>query len=337
MEGKLLDVKENGSGRDLEVQNGVRVFTAKVRGDRFAEKWEAGSLLSLTGLLVDAGGRDGGVLANSVELLLNSPADVVIQARPAWWTLNRLLTMAGMLTAGLVSAFIWISLLRHQVKRRTIELNHEIGERQRAERARAIEQERARIAQDLHDDLGSRVTAIGMLAAAGAEKTLDPDVGKERFALIQDRSRLLVAALDELVWEANPKYDTVAALVEYVAGYTEELLTETGVARRIELPASLPQRGVPTEIRHNVMLSVKEILNNAMRHGQPTEVLLQVAISDGKLEILIRDNGRGFNPARHVPGEGLVNLKRRMEQISGCFRIQSEPGKGTDVVLQLPL
>ena len=72
---------------------------------------------------------------------------------------------------------------------------------------------------------------------------LDPEAGKERFAMIQNRSRLLVAALDELVWEANPKYDTVAALVEYVAGSTEELLTETGIGCRIEIPTSLPQRG----------------------------------------------------------------------------------------------
>jgi len=235
-----------------------------------------------------------------------------------------------------VLAFVWISLLRLQVKRRTIELKHEIGERQRVERARAVEQERARIAQDLHDDLGSRVTAISMLAAVGTEKNLDANACKERFALIQNRSRLLVAALDELVWEANPKYDTIAALVEYVAGFAEELLAETGIALRIELPVSLPQRGIPAEMRHNVLLSVKEILNNAIRHGKPSEMLLEVTISGAQLEMLIRDNGCGFNPTLRVFGEGLVNLGRRMEKINGRLRIQSEPGKGTDVVLTLP-
>jgi signal transduction histidine kinase len=216
-------------------------------------------------------------------------------------------------------------------------LKHEIGERQRVEQVRAIELERARIAQDLHDDLGSRVTAISMLAAAGTENNLDLNASKKRLALIQDRSRLLVASLDELVWEANPKYDTIAALVEYVAGFTEELLIETGIGRRVEIPVSLPKQAVPAETRHNVVLSVKEILNNAIRHGQPTEMLLQVSISDGRLEVLIRDNGCGFDTAQHVPGEGLANLKRRMGKISGCCRIQSEPGKGTDIVLTLPL
>ena len=89
-------------------------------------------------------------------------------------------------------------------------------------------------------------------------------------------------------------------------------------------------------MRHNVLLSVKEILNNAIRHGRPTEMLLQVTISGDKLEVLIRDNGCGFDPSRHVPGDGLINLKRRMGKISGCCRIQSGPGKGTEVVLTLP-
>jgi signal transduction histidine kinase len=89
-------------------------------------------------------------------------------------------------------------------------------------------------------------------------------------------------------------------------------------------------------MRHNVLLSVKEILNNAIRHGKPSEMLLEVTISGAQLEMLIRDNGCGFNPTLRVSGEGLVNLGRRMEKINGRLRIQSEPGKGTDVVLTLP-
>lgn len=338
VDGLLLDVKDSVPEREMQIQIGTRVFPAILRGkDRLKAQWQVGSRLRVTGVLIDLGARTGGALAQSFELLVNSNDDVVLVARPPWWTLWRLLAIAGVLTAGLVLAFVWINLLRREVKRRTAQLKHEIGQRQRVEQARAIELERARIAQDLHDDLGSRVTAISMLAAAGTEKNLDLKASKERFALIQDRSRLLVASLDELVWEANPKYDTIAALVEYVAGFTEELLTETEIARRVEIPVNLPQRGIPAETRHNVLLSVKEILNNAIRHGQPTEMLLQVTISGGQLEVLIRDNGCGFEPKQHVPGEGLVNLKRRMGKIGGCCHIQSEPGKGTDVVLTLPL
>jgi signal transduction histidine kinase len=335
MDGLLLDVKDSVTEREMNIQTGMRVFSAILPGkDRLKAQWQVGSRLRVTGVLIT---RAVGARAQSFELLLNSNDDVVLLARPPWWTLWRLLGAGGILTAGLVLAFVWINLLRREVKRRTVQLKREIGKRQWVEQARAIELERARIAQDLHDDLGSRVTAISMLAAGGTEKNLDLESSKKRFALIQDRSRLLVASLDELVWEANPKYDTVAALVEYVAGFTEELLIETGIARRVEIPVNLPQRGVPAETRHNVLLSVKEILNNAIRHGRPTEVLLQVIISESQLEVLIRDNGCGFDPMQHVPGEGLVNLKRRIGKINGRCSIQSEPAKGTDVILTLPL
>ena len=108
MDGLLLDVKDDGTERVFEMQNGVRAFTARLRGvDRFTEMASGQPLEArLTGVIVDLEGREGGALANPVELLLNSPADVVVLARPAWWTLNRLLTMAGILTAGLALALV---------------------------------------------------------------------------------------------------------------------------------------------------------------------------------------------------------------------------------------
>jgi signal transduction histidine kinase len=338
VDGLLLDDKDNGTERVLQMQGEGGVFSAQLRGkDRLTGQWQIGSRMRMTGVFVSSEGGGNEVLTAPFELVVNSPADVMVLTWPPWWTLNRLLTMAGMLTVGLILAFIWNHLLRHQVKRRTAQLKHEITERQRVEQIRAIEQERARIAQDLHDDLGSRVTVISMLARAGTEKNLEQSARNEKFSLILDRSRLLVAALDGLVWAANPKYDTVAALVEYLAAFTEELLTETGIARRIEIPARISEQRIPAEIRHNVLLSVKEVLNNAIRHGRPTEVLLQIIISEGEVEILIRDNGCGFDLAQHNPGEGLANLRRRVSKINGHCRIQPEMGKGTSIFLTFPV
>jgi signal transduction histidine kinase len=91
------------------------------------------------------------------------------------------------------------------------------------------------------------------------------------------------------------------------------------------------------ESRHNVLLSVKEAITNAVRHGQPTEILLQLTLQNGGIEILIKDNGVGFDPARHPPGNGLANLQERMHKINGQCRIQSSPGQGTMVFLAIPL
>src|SRR5208282_1519478 len=101
----------------------------------------------------------------SFELLLNSAADIKVLARPPWWTLERLVVIVGLLVCVLAAAALWITQLHRRVEQRTTELGAQIRQRQNVEHQRAMEQERARIAQDLHDELGSGITEIGMLAA----------------------------------------------------------------------------------------------------------------------------------------------------------------------------
>ncbi len=244
--------------------------------------------------------------------------------------------MAGLLAAGLVLAFMWINLLRHQVERRTAQLNVEISQRERAEHGRAIEQERSRIARDLHDDLGSSLTVISMLAMTARRAELDSQTSGERLQVIADKTRVMVTTLDELVWAVNPKNDTLAAVGGYLANFAKELLAQTKIACRIELPLEFPEQTIPAETRHNVLLSVREALNNAVRHGRPSDVLLQVTLAQGGLAILIRDNGCGFDP-QAVQGNGLHNLQERMRKVNGRCRIESSPGKGTTVFLTLPM
>jgi signal transduction histidine kinase len=338
-EGRLVDAKANKTERVLEMQSGLRNFVARLPGDDPSlRQWPPGSLLKLTGVYSELGnGRQPAGMAKSFELLLNSPASVRVVAQPPWWTLSRLLTMVTLLAAGLLLAFFWITLLHRQVERRTTQLKHEISERQRAEHDRAIEQERSRIARDLHDDLGSRLTAINMLAMTGSRSKLTPEASHDRLQLIVDRSRSMVTALDALVWAVNPKNDTLAALAEYLASFVEELLTQANIHCRIELPQYFPARIIASEIRHNTLLSVKEALNNAVRHGKPTEIMLQLKCSGNEFEILIKDNGCGFAPDQHFPGNGLANLKERMRKVNGRCEIQSSPGAGTTVSLALPL
>jgi signal transduction histidine kinase len=339
VEGLLLSAKANGPECVLEMQAGLRNFVARMPADDgAATTWPVGSRLKLTGVFSDLGGgspeRQG---VKSFELLLNSPADVVLVARPPWWTLDRLLTVVALLTAGLALTFIWISLLRRQVERRTAQLKREISERQMAEQERAVEQERSRIARDLHDDLGSRVTAINMLAMSSPGTKSTAEASLERLRLIADKSRTMVTTLDGLVWAVDPKNDTLAALAEYLASFAEEFLARTGIACHVELPPEFPQQIIASETRHNALFAVSEALNNAVRHGHPSEVQLQLTISENEVTLCIRDNGCGFELKQTVPGNGLANLHERMRKVNGRCRIESVPGKGTSVYLTLPL
>jgi len=231
---------------------------------------------------------------------------------------------------------VWITLLRRQVERRTRQLEREIGERERAEKLRAIEHERSRIARDLHDDLGSTLTEISMMATTGPGQKVGSEVIASRLHEIAEKSRSMISSLDGVVWVVNSKNDTLSSLVEYLASYAEEFLAKARVACRIELPKGYSERIIAAEIRHDVMLAVRETLNNAVRHGRPHEVLLKLVIDGDSLEILIQDDGCGFDPVQVKTG-GLGNLQQRLAKLHGSCHVDSSSGHGTAVVLKLPL
>ncbi len=338
IEGTLVDLQNRDSEQVLEMQVGVKNFVARLASDPgVAASWTIGSRLRLTGVFHALDGNQmAGHNISSFELLLNSPADVQVIARPPWWTLGRLLVVVAALLLGLALAFIWIRSLRQQVERRTRQLEREISERERAEKLRAIEHERSRIARDLHDDLGSTLTEISMMATASPGLKIESEMAVNRLREIAEKSRSMVSALDGVVWVVNSKNDTLSSLIEYLASHAEEFLSKAQVACRIELPKSCSERTIAAEIRHDVMLAVREVLNNAVRHGRPNEVLFRMIIAGDNLEILVQDNGCGFDPVQ-AKGNGLGNLQQRMAKLNGSCQIQCAPGNGTAVVLKLPL
>jgi signal transduction histidine kinase len=346
-------VNLSGDQRTLGLQAGLQRFVAYLDGQGWRARSPAastraravkgvdfplGSRLELTGVYAGSGGsRATGTEVANFELLLNSPADIRVLVRPPFWTLQRLLLLVGALLGVLICALVWIRLLRHQVQQRTVQLQQEVNEREKAEQRHALAQERARIARDLHDDLGSSLTEITLLATAGPGHPLPANETAERMGTIADKSRSLVYALDEIVWAVDPERDTLASVAQYLASYAEEFLAGLKVACRVQIPNSFPDQVLAGEVRHHLFLAVKEALNNAVRHGGATEVIFRVRVVDGRLWVLITDNGSGFDHAGHANGHGLVNLCNRLERLHGRCDLESAPGAGTTVTLQMPL
>lgn len=335
--------------RTLELQAGLRRFVARMDGDAFQTTSSAagqlkgidlpiGSRLELTGVYAGHGGnRTTETDVANFELLLNSPADIRVLARPPFWTLQRLLVFVGALLGVLGLALVWIRLLHHRVQQRTVQLQKEMHDREKAEHQHSLEQERSRIARDLHDDLGSSLTEITMLATAGPNLKLPADEAAERMETIAGKSRTLVNALDEIVWAVDPERDTLASVARYLASYVEEQLAGLKVVCRVQIPNSFPDQMVSGEVRHHIFLAVKEALNNAIRHGGATEIGFQVRVLENRLSISVTDNGSGFDTSGCSDGHGLLNLCRRLEHLHGHCELASTPGTGTTVSLQLPL
>lgn len=337
----------------LELQTGLRRFVARLDGDDKSVATQPaptkesplpsidvplGSRLKLTGIYAGQGGNQttGTDVAN-FELLLNSPADIVVLARPSFWTLSRLLILLGALLGVLSLALVWIRLLHHKVQQRTAQLQREMHDREQAEQQRGLAQERARIARDLHDDLGSSLTEITMLATTSPDSKLPANEATERMEIIAGKSRTLVYALDEIVWAVDPERDTLASVARYLASYVEEYLAGLKVACRVQIPNSFPDQVISGEVRHHLFLAVKEALNNAIVHGAASEISFRIRLLEDCLLVSITDNGGGFDPSGLSNGHGLLNLHDRMKHLHGQCDLESSPGGGTTVNLQMPL
>lgn len=207
--------------------------------------------------------------------------------------------------------------------------------RARARRLREIENLRVRIAADLHDDVGARLTRVAMMTEALDAQTPEADRIKPRLRDMFGTVRDITKAMDEIVWTINPRNDTLEHLANYIFQYAQDYFQNSGVRCRLDFPARLPDFPLSTETRHNLFMAVKEALNNALKHGRATEVRLALALTDSRLVITIADNGRGFSPDQARPsGNGLRNMKQRLDQIGGRLVLESQPGAGTTIKME---
>jgi signal transduction histidine kinase len=337
VEGKLLGWHLEQGEQVLEMQSGQHLYLVRFAPGTSGEvSLRVGSRLAVEGVYVERGRNQGpNIGAESFDLLVNSPADIVVLSQPSWWTLQRLLIVMGILLVVLTFTAIWIKQLKRLVEQRTAQLQREIEEREHVERQHALEAERSRIARDLHDDLGSSLTEISVLANTGQRPGPGETSHPKLFQTIAGKARSLIAALDVIVWAVDPDDNSLQSLGDYLTGYTEEFFSHTNISCRFKVPVAFPQITLNGRVRHDLLLAVKETLNNIVRHAEATEVEFYMVVASGDLEIGIADNGRGFEGSGD--GHGLKNLSARLLKLGGTCVVKSCIGGGTTVKIHLPL
>jgi signal transduction histidine kinase/ligand-binding sensor domain-containing protein len=209
---------------------------------------------------------------------------------------------------------------------------------ERLELQQTLERERRRIARDLHDDLGAGLTEIMLLGEVAQRESASTGEAHGQIATITDKARHLAAAMDEVVWTVNPKNDLLPNLASYVCDYAREFFSAASARCRVDMAEALPPAPLTAQTRHNLFLAVKEALNNAAKHSGATEVWLRLRAEADELLVVVEDNGRGFDPAAtNTPGNGLDNMRARLQAAGGRTEIASELGHGTTVRFRLPL
>jgi signal transduction histidine kinase len=246
--------------------------------------------------------------------------------RPPFWRSPWFWPLIAASGVGFVASFIY-SQGRKRARRRLRALHLQ----------KALADDRTRIARDMHDDLGTRITLLTMNSALiGRDMEENPQRARRHLAKLNSAARNLVTAMDDLVWAVDPVNDTLNRLGIFIARTVEEMFRDAPIRCRFNIPPVLPELPLSSDFRHHIALAVRECLHNILRHAGPCEASLVLDWTPPELTITISDNGRGFDPATPESGNGLSNMVKRLEEIHGSCTITAKPGAGTTVVMRCP-
>ena len=210
--------------------------------------------------------------------------------------------------------------------------------RLRLARLIALEQVRTRIATDLHDDIGSGLTRIAILAegARRRHKARDPGMSGVLGA-IASASRDLIDTTSDIVWAVNPRHDSLGDLTHRMRRFAEETLEEAGFSLTFSAPDDDGELKLVSDVRREIYLVCKETITNIAKHAGASAAAVDLRVDGHRLRLTISDTGRGFDPDAPTDGTGLSSLRRRAAAIGGTIVVASSPGRGTRVTLDVDL
>jgi signal transduction histidine kinase len=205
----------------------------------------------------------------------------------------------------------------------------------------SLSQERARIARDMHDEIGSRLARLSMLGEMAVGDSLKNKPNHSRVQEMARGVREAASELEHIIWAMNPRNDTLAGLVNRICQDAEEFFAETPIQCHFQTMPEVPPVAMRPEARMAVGSAVKEALANILKHASAKTVNISMQMDHELFQVRIEDDGIGFDLACRAPkatgGQGLSNMRTRLQTMGGECRIESAPGRGTAVILRWPL
>ena len=260
---------------------------------------------------------------NADGIWSGQPTVLEITVEPYFWETLWFQITAGAGILGLIAAMVRSAERRRYAR---LEMQH------------AIEKERLRISKDIHDDIGGILTQVSQISDLGQGEAENQHTLKGHFVRIGQQARAAVQGLDEIVWATNPKNDNLSRFAEYVSRFADEYFENSNIRCWQEVPTDLPNLPLRSNVRHNVFLAIKEAFTNILKHSSATEVWLRLMLKDGEVSIEIEDNGKGFSDKTVTAGgNGLGNMKTRLEECAGQIAFTSVPSEGTKIRFSFPL
>jgi signal transduction histidine kinase len=200
-----------------------------------------------------------------------------------------------------------------------------------------MEKLRNRVARDLHDDMGSTLSTINILSAMAKTKmNVDAVKTSEYLTKISDNSQRMMEAMDDIVWSIKPSNDSLQRITARMREFATNVLEAKDMALRFEVDEKVCDIKLNMAARRDFFLIFKEAVNNVAKYSKANTVTISVACKNRRLLMKVKDDGVGFATGR-ADGNGLSNMQKRADAMNGSISIISAPGKGTEVVMSIPI
>lgn len=237
-----------------------------------------------------------------------------------WWFIGTAILLL------ITIIFAWAQFLdRLKLKKRLAEM----------ERQREMDNERHRISREMHDDIGAGLTQIVLMSEALKNKPATDNV--KELDDIADTSRRLVGSISEIIWSLNPENKTLGHLFAYMREQLNKQLEYPGMQYNIDFNEGAQHILLSNQQRRNILMITKEIVNNAIKHSTAKNIWVQALIKNNNLELVVKDDGKGFDVAKGYAGNGLKNVHHRAGEIGGKLSIGSGEGKLSRFTCTIPL
>ena len=336
MRGRVLSIPDGGRTSLMHLENGNRVFTADVSNcPAVLDGLDVGCFVEITGACILESSnlhrpskfpRMGNFL-----IVLRSPRDIQIIARPSWWTPARLATAICILLVLIVAILVWNATLRIAVFRKSRALLKE--QTAKIEESLKID-ERTRLAVELHDYLAQNLTVVSyqISSAQNAFREKLPDA--ERF--IEKADRMLQSCRTDLrrcLWDLKSDALSELDFTKAVLKTTALVAGESAVIARFDIRRTR----LSDSTAHAILSICRELVSNAVQHGKAKTIRIAGEQKDGMIRFSVRDDGCGFDPAHRQGPEqghfGLSGIIERVKRLGGQFEIRSSPETGTRIVI----
>jgi signal transduction histidine kinase len=263
-------------------------------------------------------------VSNNEGIWNETPLRLNVVILPPYWQTWWFYTLVSAFCLGIVSLVV-----RQYVRQKVVSKTREL------EKQQALYRERLRISKDVHDDLGSGLSKISLMADVAQGKAADNGLLRQDIKNISDISRELVDNMRDLIWVLHPDNTTLDVLVARLREYCADYLDNMPIAVMLNFPEKVPAYTLSREAQRNIFLTVKEAINNCVKHSGATQITIALALLPDHINITLSDNGKGFdNKMLKSTGNGLRNMRQRIELIGGEFQISSGEG-GTTITIRV--